>query len=128
MIPISNIFYSILLGLILGFAFGTFGLFSLTILVVGLPWFGIITDQKNMLGTIALVSVFPFSVAALYKYDKAGKVNWTVGIIIGLSVLIGSYLASNFVLHKLTNADIEFYRFIFVTILTSFFYYQYFFT
>ena len=81
-----------------------------------------------MLGTIALVSVFPFSVAALYKYDKAGKVNWTVGIIIGLSVLIGSYLASNFVLHKLTNADIEFYRFIFVTILTSFFYYQYFFT
>jgi|688.fasta_scaffold602458_2 uncharacterized membrane protein YfcA len=128
MIPITHIFYSILLGLILGFAFGTFGLFSLTVLVVGLPWFGLVSDQKNMLGTIALVSSFPFSLAVLYKYNKEGKVNWTVGLIIALSLLIGSYLASTFVLNKLKDADVKFYRFIYITTVTGFFYYQYFFT
>jgi uncharacterized membrane protein YfcA len=128
MIPLTHIFYSIILGLILGSAFGVFGLFSLTILVVGLPFFGLVTDQKIMLGTIALVSAFPFSIAALYKYNKAGKVNWTVGITIALSVVIGAYLAATFVLDKLTDDDIKFYRFIYITILNISFYYQYFFT
>jgi uncharacterized membrane protein YfcA len=128
MIPITHIFYSIILGLILGSSFGVFGLFSLTILVVGLPFFGLVTDQKTMLGTIALVSVFPFSAAALYKYNKSGKVNWTVGLIIALSVLIGAYLAATFVLDELRDDDIKFYRFIYITILNISFYYQYFFT
>jgi hypothetical protein len=127
MIPLTHIFYSILLGLLVGLGFGTFGIFSLVILIVGLPMLGIITDQKTMLGTLALVSVFPFAASALYKYNKAGKVNWEVGLIIALSVLLGSYGGATLVLDKLTDDDIKFYRFIFLTIINSIYYYQYFF-
>ena len=127
MIPITHIIYSIILGLILGLGFGTFGIFSMVILIIGLPLFGIITDQKTMLGTIALVSAFPFAAAALYKYNKAGKVNWQVGIIIALSVLIGALFGATLVLDKLSDENIKFYTFIFLTIINSIYYYRYFF-
>ena len=127
MIPLTQIFYSILLGLLLGFGFGTFGIYSLVILIVGLPYFGIITDQKTILGTIALISVFPFAAAALYKYNKAGKVNWDVGLIIALSVFLGAYGGSTFVLDKLTDANIKYYTFLFLSTLNIIYYYRYFF-
>ena len=88
-----------LLGLISGGFLGVTGIAPLGLLVIVFDCLGI-GDYKTNLGSIIFLNLFPISIGSVYEFWKAKKINFKMGFILLISVILGSYISSKFVVRK----------------------------
>ena len=53
-----------------------------------------IGEYKKNLGAILLINLFPLTIGSIYEFYKSNSINYELGIILLVSVIIGSYLGS----------------------------------
>jgi uncharacterized membrane protein YfcA len=99
------------LGLISGILLGITGIPGTGILLLGLDYFKI-NDYKSILGTILFLNLFPISVGSVWEFYKAGKIDFTMGWLLLISMIFGSYFSSKYVVkgkNQLTNKTIKYF-------------------
>lgn len=105
-----EIFIEFLLGLISGIFLGITGIPALPLTMLILDYLKI-NDYKNILGAIMFVNLFPISIGSAWEFYKAKRIDFKMGFIILISIIIGSYYSSKFVVtykNKLSNKTIKY--------------------
>lgn len=97
-------------GLISGVFLGLTGIPGMGLTMLGLDYFKI-NDYKSILGAILFVNLFPISLGSVWEFYKAGKIDFTMGWILLLSIILGSYMGSKYVVtgkNQLSNKTIKY--------------------
>ena len=81
------------LGLTTGAFLGITGILPTGLVLILLEYFKIGEYKKN-LGAILLINLFPLTIGSIYEFYKSNSINYELGIILLVSVIIGSYLGS----------------------------------
>jgi uncharacterized membrane protein YfcA len=116
-----RIIYVILVGLFFGIMVGSTGIFPGGAIALILYNLGVFNDFKLSLGTLTFVLVLPFAIGGLYEYNKAGKIDYKIGLLLFLMTAIGSYLGSKISFSlKLPDKFIEYAQSIIFFILSIF--------
>ena len=100
----------IFVGLICGVLFGITGIAPTGLLILALDYFKIDDYIKN-LGTILFINLFPLTIGSVWEFYKAKKINYTMGIILFLSIALGGFLGSKLVVnnnYKLSKKTIKY--------------------
>jgi uncharacterized protein len=87
-----------IIGLIVGFFGGMFGVGGGVILIPALVYI-IGMEQHTAQGTSVAILLPPIGIVAAYNYYKAGHVNIKYAIIIAITFIIGSYFGSILAVH-----------------------------
>lgn len=87
-----------IIGLIVGFFGGMFGVGGGVILIPALVYI-IGMEQHSAQGTSVAILLPPIGIVAAYNYYKAGHVNIKYAIIIAITFIIGSYFGSILAVH-----------------------------
>jgi len=89
----------LILGLIAGLFSGITGILPIGLLLICFDYlnFG---DYRSNLGAIALLNLFPISIGSFWKFYKTKKINYSLGYILLISIIIGGYLGSKFVVEE----------------------------
>lgn len=95
----NYIIIEFLLGLFAGGFLGVTGIAPMGLLLVIFEYLSI-GDYKTNLGTLLFLNLFPISVGSVYEFWRAKKINFKMGFILLLSVVLGSYLSSRLVVRK----------------------------
>jgi uncharacterized protein len=88
----------IIIGLIVGFFGGMFGIGGGVILIPALV-FLLGMDQHTAQGTSVAIMLPPIGLVAAYTYYKEGHVNIKFAIIIAITFIVGSYFGSKLAVH-----------------------------
>jgi len=88
--------FEFVLGLISGLYLGVTGIAPLGLLLLALDFFKI-GDYRTNLGAILFLNLFPITIGSVWEFYKADKIDYTLGLILLVSVIIGSYISSKFV-------------------------------
>ena len=105
-----KIFFVILIGLISGVLLGITGILPLGFFIIFLRFLDV-GDYKTILGTVLYVIIYPISIGSVWQYHRAGKVNFLVGNILLVTMLLGSYFGTKLVLdekYKLSEKTIKY--------------------
>jgi uncharacterized membrane protein YfcA len=97
-------------GLISGVFLGLTGIPGMGLTLLGLDYFKV-NDYKSILGSILFVNLFPISVGSVWEFYKAGKIDFTLGWILLISTILGSYMGSLYVVkgkNQLSNSTIKY--------------------
>ena len=100
----------IILGLTAGAFLGITGIAPTGLILILLEYFKIGEYKKN-LGAILLINLFPLTIGSIYEFYKSNNINYELGIILLVSVIIGSYLGSKTVVgngYKLSIKQIKY--------------------
>jgi uncharacterized protein len=89
----------LVLGLLAGTLSGTTGIMPTGLLLLIFDYFGI-GNYKSNLGAIALLNLFPISLGSFWNFYKTDNVNYSMGLILFISIIIGGYLGSKLVVDK----------------------------
>jgi uncharacterized membrane protein YfcA len=89
----SNLILLTIIGLIVGFFGGMFGVGGGVLLIPALVYI-IGMEQHTAQGTSVAIMLPPIGIVAAYTYYKAGHVNIKYAIIIAITFIIGSYFGS----------------------------------
>ena len=89
----------IILGLLAGILSGATGILPVGILLLIFDYLGI-GNYKSNLGAIALINLFPISLGSFWNFYKTNNVNFSMGFILLLSIIIGGYFGSLLVIDK----------------------------
>jgi uncharacterized membrane protein YfcA len=92
-------FIEFLFGLFSGGFLGITGIAPLGLLIIAFDYLGI-GDYKTNLGSIIFLNLFPISIGAVYQFWKAKKINFKMGFVLLISVILGSFISSHFVVKK----------------------------
>ena len=92
-----NIIFICLIGLMLGLIAGSTGNLFTGFAVVLFKYLSV-GDYKTILGTVIYVLLFPLTIGAVWEFYKAKKINFLIGNITLISLIIGSYFGSKLVL------------------------------
>ena len=89
----------LILGLIAGFFSGITGILPIGLLLISFDYlnFG---DYRSNLGAIALLNLFPISIGSFWEFYKTKKINYSLGYILLISIIIGGYIGSKFVVEE----------------------------
>ncbi len=85
-----------IIGLACGLLLGITGIAPTGIILIILDLLKI-GDYKTNLGTILFLNLFPITVGSVYEFYKSKQINFSLGIILLLSIIIGSFIGSKFV-------------------------------
>jgi uncharacterized membrane protein YfcA len=99
-----------LIGLISGLLLGLTGILPLGFFIILFKFLDV-GDYKTILGTVLYVILFPLSIGSVWEFYKAKKINFFVGNILIITMVIGSYFGSKLVLDerfKLTEKTIKY--------------------
>jgi uncharacterized membrane protein YfcA len=88
-----------ILGLICGVFLGITGIAPTGLVILALDYFQINNYITN-LGTILFINLFPLSIGSVWEFYKEKKVDLKMGIILFLSIVLGGFVGSKFVLNK----------------------------
>lgn len=80
---------AILIGSLFGFFSGFTGYSSVGILLAGLSIFSLVKDYQTIVGTSLYAIMFPFSVFAVLHHYKHNTINFHIGNILVISMIIG---------------------------------------
>ena len=94
-----NTIFIILIGLLSGILLGLTGILPLGFFILLLKYLDV-GDYKTILGTVLYVIVFPLSIGSALEFYKAKKINFFVGNILLITMIIGSFLGSKLVLDE----------------------------
>jgi uncharacterized membrane protein YfcA len=116
----------IFLGLITGAFLGITGIAPTGLVLILLEYFKIGEYKKN-LGAILFINLFPLTIGSVYEFYKEKKIDYELGIILLVTVIIGGYLSSQIVVgsgFKLSVKQIKYITsllgfFIFILFLNS---------
>jgi len=95
----NQYFIETILGLLTGGFLGVTGIAPTSLLLIAFEYLKI-GDYKSNLGTIIFLNLFPITAGSFYQFWEAKKINFTMGIILLISVIIGSFVGSKLVLNK----------------------------
>ena len=71
-----------------------------------------IGDYKTNLGSILFLNLFPISIGSVYQFYKGKKINFSLGIVLAASVMIGSFISSTFFLDNEKNISPKMLKYI----------------
>ena len=86
----------IILGLTTGAFLGITGIAPTGLVLILLEFFKI-GNYKTNLGAILLINLFPLTIGSIYEFYKSNSINYELGIILLVTVILGSYLGSTIV-------------------------------
>ncbi len=89
----------LILGLAAGILSGATGILPIGVLLLIFDYLGI-GNYKSNLGAIALLNLFPISIGSFWNFYKTNNVNFSMGFILLLSIIIGAYFGSILVVDK----------------------------
>jgi uncharacterized membrane protein YfcA len=89
----------LVLGLLTGTLLGATGIFPVGVILLIFDYLGI-GNYKSNLGAIAFINLFPITIGSFWNFYKTNNINFSMGIILLLSVITGSYLGSLLVTDK----------------------------
>jgi len=85
-----------ILGLISGIFLGVTGILPIGIILIALDYLNI-GDYISNLGAILFLNLFPVTVGSIYEFYKSKKINYSLAWILLLSIILGSYIGSKYV-------------------------------
>ena len=85
-----------ILGLLAGLFLGVTGIAPTGIILLALDVLKI-GDYKSNLGTILLLNIFPITIGSVYEFYKSKQINYSLGAILLLTIILGSFIGSKFV-------------------------------
>ena len=100
----------LILGLITGAFLGITGIAPTSIILILLEYFKI-GEYKSNLGAILFLNLFPLTIGSVNEFYKTKNINYELGVILLVSVVIGSYLGSKIIVgtgFKLTIKQIKY--------------------
>lgn len=86
-------------GLICGIFLGITGIAPTGLIILALDYLKI-DDYITNLGTILFINLFPITIGSVWEFYKAKKIDFTMGIILFLSIALGGFLGSKLVVDK----------------------------
>jgi uncharacterized membrane protein YfcA len=86
-------------GLICGVFLGITGIAPTGLIILALDYLKI-DDYITNLGTILFINLFPITIGSVWEFYKAKKIDFTMGIILFLSIAMGGFLGSKLVVDK----------------------------
>ena len=92
----------LILGLIVGIFSGITGIMPAGILLIFFDYLNI-GNYKSNLGAIALINLFPISLGSFYNFYKTNNINYSMGLILLFSIIVGGYIGSKFVVDTKTE-------------------------
>jgi uncharacterized membrane protein YfcA len=105
-----NIIFICLIGIILGLISGSTGIVFSGFALVLFKYLSV-GDYKTILGTVIYIFLFPLTIGSIWEFYKAKKINFFVGNLTLISLIIGSYFGSKLVLndnYSLTEKKIKY--------------------
>jgi uncharacterized membrane protein YfcA len=100
-----------ILGLLAGLFLGVTGIAPVGLILIALELLKI-GDYKTNLGSVLFLNLFPISIGSVYQFYKEKKINFSLGIILTISVMIGSYISSAIFLDKEKNISPKMLKYI----------------
>jgi uncharacterized membrane protein YfcA len=97
-------------GLISGIILGITGIPGNALILLGFDYFKL-NDYKSILGAILFFNLFPISGGSVWEFYKAGKIDFTMGWILLITIILGGYIGSKYVVsskNQLTNKSIKY--------------------
>jgi uncharacterized membrane protein YfcA len=85
-----------ILGLTAGLFLGITGIAPTGIILIALDVLKI-GDYKSNLGAILFLNLFPITIGSVFEFYKSKQINFSLGFILLLSIVIGSLIGSKFV-------------------------------
>ena len=89
----------LILGLFAGFLSGITGILPVGILLLIFDYLKI-GDYRSNLGAIALLNLFPITAGSFWEFFKAKKINYSLGYILLISIIVGGYIGSKLVVQE----------------------------
>lgn len=89
----------LILGLTAGGLSGATGILPVGVLLIMFDYLGI-GNYKSNLGAIAFLNLFPISIGSFWNFYKTNNVNFSMGFVLLLSIITGSYLGSLLIIDK----------------------------
>lgn len=88
-----------ILGGLTGLFFGMTGILPLGLLLIIFDLLKI-GDYISNIGAMILLYLLPISISSFWDFYKKDKINYSMGLILGLSIIIGSHLGSKIILSE----------------------------
>ena len=85
-----------ILGLLCGLFLGITGIAPIGLVLIALDLLKI-GDYKTNLGAVLFLNLFPITIGSVYEFYKSKQINFSLGSILLITIIIGSYLGSKFV-------------------------------
>ena len=85
-----------ILGLISGVFLGVTGILPAGIILIVLDYLNV-NDYISNLGAILFLYLFPFSIGSIYEFYKTKNINYELSWILLISIIVGSYIGSKYV-------------------------------
>ena len=92
----NQYFIELILGTICGLFLGVTGIAPTGLVLLVLDYFGIGNYITN-LGTILFLNLFPLTLGSVWEFYKAKQINFKMGLILLVSIIIGSFIGSKMV-------------------------------
>lgn len=87
------------LGLLGGLFLGVTGIAPSGLILIALEFLKI-GDYKTNLGSVLFLNLFPISIGSVYQFYKEKKINFTLGITLTASIMVGSFISSKIFLDR----------------------------
>ena len=84
------------LGLISGIFLGITGILPVGLIVIILDYLNI-GDYRSNLGAILFINLFPYTIGSVYEFYKTKNIHYSLAWILLLSIILGSYIGSKYV-------------------------------
>ena len=88
-----------ILGLIAGVFLGITGILPVGLFLIILDYLNI-GDYRSNLGAILFLNLFPYTIGSFYQFYKTENINYSLGLILFISIIIGSHIGSKYVVGK----------------------------
>ena len=85
-----------ILGLLCGLFLGVTGIPPTGLILLALDMLKI-GDYKSNLGAILFLNLFPITIGSTYEFYKSKQINFSLGFILLLTIILGSFVGSKFV-------------------------------
>jgi len=85
-----------ILGLMTGLFLGITGIAPIGLVLIALDVLKI-GDYKSNLGTILFLNLFPITIGSVFEFYKAKQINFSLGLILLVSIILGSFIGSKYV-------------------------------
>ena len=95
----NQLLIELTIGLLAGLFLGVTGIAPIGLILIALEFFKI-GDYTTNLGSVLFLNLVPISIGSVYQFYKEKKINFSLGIILTMSVMIGSFISSKIFLDK----------------------------
>jgi uncharacterized membrane protein YfcA len=85
-----------ILGLLCGIFLGITGIAPTGLILLALDFLKI-GDYKSNLGAILFLNLFPITIGSVFEFYKSNKINYSIGTILLLTIILGTFIGSRFV-------------------------------